>query len=628
MSLNFASQSRINFNSERLKDAGITDIFVTPFQVNAESFQDVKTFKKNIHFLKAKADKIRRNWKESRVIINMFTICHPEGNFSVPEIFHPQLDLTGNIRPGFVCFLDERRQSELLEMYRLIAEEGFEYVLIDDDFRDAFCFCEKHLKQFTPFNGKDREELITIFNNHNPSQEEIQLRRQWLDFKKEGLFAFAIKIENALHKINNKLRIGICISAKRCNDLSGRGIREWLSLFDTPEAPIFVRLAGEHYDDYSLGISQSIGWHQYYRDLLPPDIEMMAEVTYVHPVYFKSPASISLETKIHLACGLKKVLLAWTDDYKYNNGWKMLSDEKNNFKKIKEISNEINGSIGIAIYAPENCSEFTPLDEVNNTDPVKAYQALAMMGFPVKLRDRIDITSRVTILTGYLPDGAGVEIKKYLKNGGILIVDGLAAQSFQRVMSKELVRYNISGQISGLRMEKVLQTGEVIDELAGFPYNSIYQIETKEDTNYKAEVISEMYSVEGGRKGAGTLAYPAEKGWIVVFAYDLCKINYRLASDDYRKHLTYILNKIGYKPDIQLWGSLFVQPLLFEYPNKRLILVNYNSYESEVRCEGDWIKGSTLRDVFTGKEFNAENISIPPLGIRVLEPNLLESKTG
>ena len=31
------------------------------------------------------------------------------------------------------------------------------------------------------------------------------------------------------------------------------------------------------------------------RDLLPQDMEMMAEVTYVHPICFKSPASIRLE---------------------------------------------------------------------------------------------------------------------------------------------------------------------------------------------------------------------------------------------------------------------------------------------------------------------------------------------
>ena len=618
MSLDFSSQSRIHFEADKLRDIGVTQIFVTPFQVNVESFQNVKTFKENLSFLSAKADKIKRNWPKARVIINMFTICHPEGNFRVPERFRPQLDIEGNIRPGFICFLDEQRQKELLEMYRIIAEEGFEYVMIDDDFRDAFCFCDRHLEMFKPFDKKTREELVKVFNDRRPSAKELKLKRQWLNFKRQGLFDFAGKIEKTLHNINPKMRIGICVSAKRCNDLSGRGIREWLSIFDTPQAPVFVRLAGEHYDDYSLGISQSVGWHQYYRDLLLPHIEMMAEVTYVYSLYFKGPASIRLEIKIHLASGLKKVLLAWPGDYKYNNGWKMLSDENKSFERIKEISKEVNGGVGINIYAPENCAEFIPLNEITNTDPVKAYQTLAMLGFPVKMSDRI--ASGVTVLTGYLPGRAGAEIEKYLAGGGILIVDGLAAHSFKRIMTEELVQYNISGQISGLRMEKVLCNGEIIDELANFPPDAVYRIETK-DRNYGVEVISEVYDVDGKRRGVGTLIYPAKKGWIVVLAYDLCRVNYRLASDNYRKYLTFLLNKLGYKAEVQLSGNLFIQPLLFEYPKKRLLLINYNSYESVVGCGGSWVKGRNLRDVFTGKKFNEKNIPISPLDTRIFEAN-------
>ena len=621
MSLDFGSQSRIHFEPDKLKEIGVTQIFVTPFQVNAESFQGVETFKKNVQFIKEKVYKIRQNWKEVKVIINMFTICHPEGNFRLPTRFSPQLGLEGQIRPGFVCFLDEQRQSELLQMYRIIAEEGFEYVLIDDDFRDALCFCDRHIKMFKPFKNKTREELTRIFNNKMPSDEDVKLKRQWLDFKKGGLFNFATKIEKTLHSINPKLRIGVCISAKRLNDLSGRSLMEWLNIFDTSDAPVFIRLAGEHYDERSLGISQSVGWHQYYRELLPDNMEKMAEVTYVHPVYFKSPASISLETKIHLACGLKKVLLAWTDDYKYNNGWKMLREEKRQFEIIKEKSKDYNNSVGIAIYTPENCAEYIPFDEISRAEPIRSYQGLGLMGFPVKMTSRIDVSNKVTFLTGYLPDGIKTEIESYLDRGGILVMDALASQSVKEIGTKELVKYKIGKQISGLRMEKVISIGEVIDELASFPHTSVYCVEIKEGYNDKVEPISEIYDVDGKRKGLGSLIYTVRKGWIIVLAYDLCQVEYRICSQSYRKLLTYIFEKAGYEPEVQLLKNLFVQPLLFEKPQNRLVLVNYNSYQAEVNCKGEWTRGRDLIDGLTGEEVNPEEIRILPLDIKILEFN-------
>ena len=270
-------------------------------------------------------------------------------------------------------------------MYRIIAEEGFEYVMIDDDFRDALCFCDRHLEAFKPFAKTTRKELTEIFNSKRPSPEEVELKRQWLDFRRQGLFEFGEKIEKTLHRINPSLRIGICISAKRLNDLSGRSLREWLELFDTPAAPVFVRLAGEHYDDRSLGISRSVGWHQYYRDLLPDDVEMMAEVTYVHSLCHKSSAGMRLETKIHLAGGLS-VLFAWTDDYRYNGGWNMLRHQKRPFERIKEKSKEFRNSVGLTVYAPQNCAEYVPLDQVAAAEPIKAYQGLGLMGFPVITR--------------------------------------------------------------------------------------------------------------------------------------------------------------------------------------------------------------------------------------------------
>ena len=195
MSLDFSAQCRLHFDAAELREAGVTQIFVSPFQVNAECFQSVEAFKKNVCFVKEKVQGIHQQWPEAKVAIIMFTIGHPEGNFCLPDRFRAQLDIDGRVRPGFICFRDEQRQSELLEMYRIIAEEGFEYVMIDDDFRDALCFCDRHLEAFKPFAKTTRKELTEIFNSKRPSPEEVELKRQWLDFRRQGLFEFGEKIE-------------------------------------------------------------------------------------------------------------------------------------------------------------------------------------------------------------------------------------------------------------------------------------------------------------------------------------------------------------------------------------------------------------------------------------------------
>ena len=629
MPLNFSCCSRIDIEAEKLKDVGITQIYASPFQVNSEGFQDVETFKGKVALLKETTNDIHQSWRDAVVAIDMFTIGHPEGCFEVPSRLRRQRDLAGRVRPGFVCFLDEQRQAELLEMYRIIGEEGFDRVLIDDDFRDALCFCDHHLSMFQSFSNItiDRKALAELLTNKHLSTADIEVKRSWLDFRKQGLFAFAREIEKTLHGINSKLRIGICISAKRLNDLSGRGLWEWVRLFDTPEAPVFVRLAGEHYDERTLGFSRSVGWHQYSRELLPDEVEMMAEITYTHTISFKSPADIRLEILTHLASGLN-ILLVWMEYFHYNNGWKMLAAEQDHFESVKEVSSRVNNSTGIAIYSPENYAEHIPFDEMSpgepisnrmsRAEPIGAYQGLGLMGFAVKLVSRIHNSEKVTILASYLPYTLKTQIDSYLDAGGILVVDAIAARSLKTTDCQGLIKYKIGNQISELRMEKTIFNGQVVDELAGFPPTSVYRLEIDKDNRDPIESVSELYDVHGRRVGVGALLYPVRNGWIIVLAYDLSDVGYLFSSKSYREFITHIFEKIGYKPEVQLSKDLFVQPLLFTYPSKRIILINYNAYPSEVGCKGDWIETGTLIDALTGQEVDPQDIKIPPLDIKLL----------
>ena len=102
MSLDFSAQCRLHFDAAELREAGVTQIFVSPFQVNAECFQSVEAFKKNVCFVKEKVQGIHQQWPEAKGAIIMFTIGHPEGNFCLPDRFRAQLDIDGRVRPGFI----------------------------------------------------------------------------------------------------------------------------------------------------------------------------------------------------------------------------------------------------------------------------------------------------------------------------------------------------------------------------------------------------------------------------------------------------------------------------------------------------------------------------------------------
>jgi len=617
MPFRLASQSRLGFDAQQLRDAGIVDVFATPFDANCESLLSVEEFRRNVEELRRKRDKILPSWPGATVSLIMFTIAHPEGNFKVPSRYRLQRDIDGALRPGFVCFRDEKRQEDLLQMYKIAAETGIDRIMIDDDFRDAFCFCDEHLRAYEPFARMSRDQIKKLLNDPAPSDEVVEIRRGWLDFKRASLEEFARKIERTIHSANPCARIGICVSAKRCNDLSGRFISDWVSIFNTPQAPVFLRLPGEHYGPDITKLAQSLGWHQYYRELVPEDIEQMAEVTYVYFIAFKSAGHIATEVKAHLASGLDRVLLAWTSDYDHNLGWPMLKDSAEVFKAVAAAGSQTAHARGVAIYCPEDVAEYVPYDEAAETEPIKAYQALAWMGIPVRMVASFDAWDEFAVVSGHFPAKKKDEITGALESGSTIVLDSVAAAGFARAMDPSLVKYRLDGVVAGVAKERFDKNGPMTNQVALFPCDSIHRLAPHPSAGENVEVTSELFDTSGERVGAGSLVYPALNGTVVVLAYDISKVCHRLTGKVYSDSFSRLFARVGYDPGALLRGDLYVQLLLFSRPSGRAVLVNYNSYPAMVELAATSAAG--LRDVVAGKTLSSNTLQLAPLDVRIVD---------
>ena len=216
----FTPQTRLSFDTDHLLRMGITRADVVPFSTNNECLAEPDTIVSNLQELARKAEIAAKKGLE--VYPFFVTINHPEGNYEIPSRYRRQQNLDGSERSAFICFRDTVRQEEIIRYAGKAAELGFKRIAFDDDLRDAFCYCNEHLNGFEPFRGKTRDEIGRILNDVLTHPEYEELRIQWYRYKYEGMKEYAIRMEQAVHSVNPYCRIGLCNSAKRCQDFSGR----------------------------------------------------------------------------------------------------------------------------------------------------------------------------------------------------------------------------------------------------------------------------------------------------------------------------------------------------------------------------------------------------------------------
>jgi len=567
----YTSQTRLHFDPDELLRMGISQAYVSPCEANNEYLAEQEVMFKNLERLKEKAE--QASAKGLEVYPFLITINHPEGSFKVPDRYRKQKNLDGSTRPEFICFLDELRQSELLTLARKAVELGFERIAFDDDLRDAFCYCDTHLMGFPPFRGRSREEIGGILNGVLVNPEHEELRRYWYNYKRQGMECFAQRLEAAIHEINPKCRIGICTSAKRCQDFSGRKMWDWAKLFHSEEAPTFVRLCGECYDDSLMSLVQSTGWHQYTDRLYPSDIERKLEITAVQSIGYRSPGAVLFETRaIESMVGARAIHWAWTEDYPEMG----LPDEMIKQRdQIERIKKQVPGkpSSVLSLYIGEQLGPYTPPNIVipygATHDPITAYNIISLVGIPIIPVAEIPEDQPAILSSAYISREMIEDIDHYIGAGGVAILDATAARCYRAYGGG--VEFAMRGP-SVLHKYEIDRDGQRMDMIVDAPTDSVFTIEGSQDSS-----ICESFDIQGQPMGTTVAIFRTKQnGSLVVMGYDLSRMGARMVRTQWRRRLLSTLRAAGVEVPVSWNGSQAVQVVTYDGEVNKVALINYN----------------------------------------------------
>jgi hypothetical protein len=563
----YTSQSRFNFDIDNLVSMGIKRAYVTPFAHNNQCLCEPDVIIRNLEKLAEMAKAAKA--KGLDVYPFFVTINHPEGNYQIPKRYRMQQNLDGSFRTAFICFQDKVRQEEMIRYACKAAELGFERMSFDDDLRDAFCYCDEHLKNYEPFKNKSREQIAQILNDVFLHPEYEQIRLGWYEYKFDKMKEYAVRIEGEVHKINPSCRIGICNSAKRCHDFSGRDMAEWAELFSTEKSPTFIRLTGECYDDNIFHLAQATGWHIYTNQVFSEKIEKSLEVTCALSIDYRSPQTVIFESSILPACTkVNQVHWAWTEEYGHSRLNEFVGPAK---KKINDILNETPSlpTSPLSLYVGQNLGAYTPTDiSVNygaSHDPIIAYNTIALCGLPIVTAAEIKDKNDTVICSAYISRNMIEQIDKHLEQGGNAILDAVAARCYRTYGGQ--TKFEIE-EPKNLHLYEQLNDGQKDETIADCPPATIYTIKCSQD-----QIMWQSFDISENLIGTTAAMIKQGKGKLFILGYDISQIGVRLVRPAWQKRILNILSLLDANVPVYWDGPVAVQ--LFYY-GKKVAVANYN----------------------------------------------------
>lgn len=559
----------MSFDIDHLVDIGITRAYVTPFVTNNECLAESEVILGNLETIARKAELAAAKGLE--VYPFFVTINHPEGNYKIPSRYRIQRNLDDTERPAFICFQDRVRQEEMIRYATKAAELGFGRIAFDDDLRDAFCYCDEHINGFDGFRGKSREEISQILNGVLSHPQHEQLREQWYSYKYEGMRHYAIRMEQAVHGVNPQCRIGICNSAKRCQDFSGRDPWQWASLFDSDQAPVFVRLCGECYDDDLLHLAQSAGWHGYFNSVYPERVERMLEVTSVPSISYRSPGAVLLESHSLLAStGQNTIHWAWTEEFGPSGLDEAMGPAKESFS---DTCGQVPcaPSSALALYIDNRLGPYLPADIStgygSRHDAIAAYNTTSLAGVPIVPTATIPEDQPAIMCCAYISRDMIEQIDAYVSGGGVAVLDAIAAQCYTLYGGQ--ASFSVHGPESLHRYE-LSPDGKREDAIADCQHDSIYLINANDASGATTWT---GYDTSGNETGTTTAIIQHGRGKLVVLGYDISLCGSTLLSPQWRQRLLEMLSLAGVEIPACWSGPPAVAVMYYE---NKVALINYN----------------------------------------------------
>jgi hypothetical protein len=377
-------------------------------------------------------------------------------------VFQQLVGPEGKEAPGCFCPLDEKLRAYMSKAISIMAESGVELIMLDDDFRvnlhppevTAGCFCPLHLKAFREKTGLtlSREEIVSQALSGKPNE----IRQKWLELHSEAILRFAGDIEQAVHQVNRKARIGIATAMTLWSN-EGLDMQDLLKRF-AGGTRLFLRTIGAPY--WSKDPS-NISWVVEYSRLQKHwtekwDVELMSEGDgFPHTRYHCPAVTLHAFQQGLFAAGFTGILnyaLIYAPHPEHEPGYvNKVAESLKNYAAICRFFPKDYRSVGVqpallpnnmmAIVMPDKERSISSrADQLSWADEPVVLRMLGRLGIPVGYEG-----SGPAFLSGYGAAGLPAEeLDSLLAHGAV--VDAAAA--------RWLVERGVDIGISGMTEEK------------------------------------------------------------------------------------------------------------------------------------------------------------------------------
>ncbi|MBI2843867.1 MAG: hypothetical protein HYX78_10745 [Armatimonadetes bacterium] len=589
------SQSRMGFDPDKLYALGVRHVYVFPGQSTADWFCNEETFIRRLQELKDKKAETEAKYADLQVHFLSYSSSHPEGQTKVPTAYQNQIDIDGNLREGFVCLRDENYVKNLLERLRRVALSGFRRILMDDDLKDALCFCPLHIDGFSEALGRkiSRDELAHAFTDTTGSESSVELRLQYIGFCRKRLFTVVKEIEQEAHGVNPQLRIGTCLPARRFQELTGIACGDILKILDTPEAPSFARLPGEHYSPTALDMACSLGYQTYFDSVLPHTYERCWETTAVGSAPYppKTSSQLSQEGQIAESLSIVPVLWAWTEEFDSLHLWDGLIRGRQWPGLVIPRNNDRRYG-GIPVFVQTGLAHELSLDELMKDGIIRGYQTLSLMGLPMRLDWEARPEDDTICLFGPQPRTVAKRAAQWLREGRTLIVDLPAAGKLCAYLP-ESFGFSLEPMVNRPHSEVRVSDGEISHSVPGFPADTAAVVVGK---NVRA--LTRFRDASDEDIGIGIASVAVHDGMLLILPFDLSEINFRLGD---RFHRDVLLQNLlpftsGSLPFLD--GEGFLQLVLFkEQGEESYVAINYSDHPVQAVLHSSTASGGITIDL-------------------------------
>lgn len=263
------------------------------------------------------------------------------------------------------CILDEDFADYAAELFSYYAECGFSSMMIDDDFRSvnhcngqSGCFCEKHIQATSALFGQEltQDEVIYATMHEDERSKKIDACFKAANFR--GQLDMVKKIEQAVHNVDEDIRLGLMCSGISSDEKQGRDMLLLIQTLAGKKHKPYLRPPGGMYFDTS-GDVLTYGYMngRQYRQYLKAEVDYISELDIYSPrnIFTKSVKTLDTQIRLHALSGYDKVSLNIIDHFttppmQFKEYFDLLRDNKEEYKEIcQSVKNKVPYGIGVPV---------------------------------------------------------------------------------------------------------------------------------------------------------------------------------------------------------------------------------------------------------------------------------------